>query len=1244
MTARRCRSLVGSSAALALLAPAAFAQTSPPPPPPQAGAFTPYIAPLQKLQAAGDWRGLEQAAGGALADITAKEGADSVDAALALSWLAGAHQQQGNLAAAEGEFRRALTIAQAKQGEADPVTANAEVNLAELLLAGKRPAEAEPLERRALASFEAARGPGGPPTVSAMNGLRRSLEAQGKTAEAQALLARLQAVDETTKGADQATASVLVTVAQQFWATPKTAEPLARHALAIGEKTMPAGSVNIAFLDWTLGGVYQNEGRARDAEPLQTRGLEIDEKVLGPDHPSTGAAQFSLGLTLQLEGRYAEAETLFRKADAAYEKAFGPGDMRVAMALVSVASVLQGQGRNAEAEPIVRRAVTIAEKALPAGSPLVSGPLFGLATILRAEGKIDEAESILRRDVAILSAADPDSLLTASAIEGLAALLEDQGRYAEAEPLMRRMVDIDTRVAGPNSLAAAIGESDLGMLLQYEGRPRDAETPLRASVAIETSLEGDSNPMVTGPMRFLAGALRMQGKFAEAEALYRKVLTINQQGLGPDNPSTAAAEVDLGQLLEWEGRSADAVPLYRQGLAAHEKTQGADASKTNDTRLVLGAALLTLGQPAEASSLLRTACGFEVGGLASARSEVADTGAQHRDNLTFCASRLTTALWSWSEKGGGATASDRPLALKSESFDWAQRAVGSSAGEAMSRSGALAAAALGGAGSMALDYEAALVRRDTLDGAFAKATGGSSPDSQAAARNIAAQREAAVAEIHRLETDLQTRYPLYWDYRSPSPLGVDRLQAMSGADAALLGPNEAVVLWMTAPGADKGLVFAISKRGFAWARMAMSEAEIAALVRSLRAKLDPLGAVGGAVSGQDLAAAGQGSGGMTQGGSAQGPAPPAHAGFDRAGAWRLYQALLGDEAIQTVIHGPGIDTLLIVPSGALTSLPPAVLVTSPPQGRDDDPAALSATHWLIAEDAIAVLPQVSALKTLRQLLPAAKNPAGGSASAPSRPLLAFADPDFAGAGQVPGVFPGRDPYVLDSGQTQSHADRGAPPAAAAERDGRSRSQVLAELPPLWDTRREGLELMGLLHADHADLLLGPAATKTALMQRQADHSLAGVKVLDFSTHGLITGDFAGLTEPALVLAAPPAGTDPARDDQLLRASEAAGLTLTADWVVLSACNTAAGDTPGAEGLSGLARAFFHAGAKSLLVSHWRVDDAATERLIATTFATYQAGALTKAKALQQAMTAMIKDPAASNPSLWGPFVIVGEPR
>src|SRR5262249_18357180 len=69
------------------------------------------------------------------------------------------------------------------------------------------------------------------------------------------------------------------------------------------------------------------------------------------------------------------------------------------------------------------------------------------------------------------------------------------------------------------------------------------------------------------------------------------------------------------------------------------------------------------------------------------------------------------------------------------------------------------------------------------------------------------------------------------------------------------------------------------------------------------------------------------------------------------------------------------------------------------------------------------------------------------------------------------------------------------------------------------------------------------------------------------------------------------------DDGYLSASEIAALKLDADWVILSACNTAAGGAPGSEALSGLARAFFYAGARSLLVSHWAVDSASTVKLI-----------------------------------------------
>ena len=99
-------------------------------------------------------------------------------------------------------------------------------------------------------------------------------------------------------------------------------------------------------------------------------------------------------------------------------------------------------------------------------------------------------------------------------------------------------------------------------------------------------------------------------------------------------------------------------------------------------------------------------------------------------------------------------------------------------------------------------------------------------------------------------------------------------------------------------------------------------------------------------------------------------------------------------------------------------------------------------------------------------------------------------------------------------------------------------------------------------------------------------------------------------------------------------------------MVLSACNTIAGDKPGAEALSGLARAFFYAGARALLVSHWAVDSNAATRLTTSTFDLLKSEPeLGRAGALRRAMLADMNDtsdPRRAYPAFWAPFVVVGE--
>ncbi len=196
------------------------------------------------------------------------------------------------------------------------------------------------------------------------------------------------------------------------------------------------------------------------------------------------------------------------------------------------------------------------------------------------------------------------------------------------------------------------------------------------------------------------------------------------------------------------------------------------------------------------------------------------------------------------------------------------------------------------------------------------------------------------------------------------------------------------------------------------------------------------------------------------------------------------------------------------------------------------------------------------------------------------------------------------------------------------------------LPPLPETADELRAVARDLGAPMSDIHLGRDASVTTVKRLP----LADYRVVYFATHGLVAGDIKGLGEPSLALSIPAQPSD--LDDGLLKASEVAQLRLNADWVVLSACNTVAGDRPGAEALSGLARAFFYAGARALLVSHWAVQSEAATRLLTSAFDTAKANpTLGRAEALRRAMLNYLNDPSNPRnayPALWGPFEIVGE--
>ena len=329
--------------------------------------------------------------------------------------------------------------------------------------------------------------------------------------------------------------------------------------------------------------------------------------------------------------------------------------------------------------------------------------------------------------------------------------------------------------------------------------------------------------------------------------------------------------------------------------------------------------------------------------------------------------------------------------------------------------------------------------------------------------------------------------------------------------------------------------------------------------------------------------------------------------FDMDLSYDLYSKLFGP--VEDMLEG--VKHLLVVPTGPLESLPLNLLVTEKP---DIDPTAsvfenYQAAAWLPKTYSLTRLPSVSSLRALRIFT---------SAGQSQDPFIGFGDPVLDGpAGDLRGL-------------TVEDVYQGGEANIAAVRN----------LPELPETSEELKRIAAYLGAPEDKIYLRERASETVLKNTDLTNS----RVVAFATHGLVGGEISGLAEPALVLSPPSEATD--EDDGLLKASEVAQLKMNADMVLLSACNTASGDELGAEGLSGLARAFIYAGARSLLVSHWSVESTSAAELTTGLFdAINQDQELGRSEALQRSMIELMTDedrPYYSHPAFWAPFSLIGD--
>lgn len=751
-----------------------------------------------------------------------------------------------------------------------------------------------------------------------------------------------------------------------------------------------------------------------------------------------------------------------------------------------------------------------------------------------------------------------------------------------------------------------------------------------------------------------------QGRLQEAELAARRMLSRNLERYGRGSPSTALAVAALGEVMGAQGRQREAAALgdraaqilgasgvaAASGLAFHAERVRIDArigrlawteaatlvdelrAKLKDDAYLLKA---SERQPAWALAVLRSgradvAAGW-LGGLAQElerhlgkdRYEAAEARGLHGAALAAKGDRAAAfeafaaalpVLVAPKRKGGGDaedalrlvkrqaileayigllhdTQAERGPQAIAEAFRLGDATLGGSVQAALAAS---AARALAGTPQLG-----ALIRREQdskrelaslNDRLLVLAT---SPDSAQRDKAVAELRERATAleaERTALFAEIESRFPDYADLVSPRPATLADAQKSLRAGEALV---------LVVPGETRTFVWTLRPSGrVAFHAAALTRAELAAMVARLRTALDP-----GEVT------------------------IPRLRGFDYGVAHKLYAALLAPSA---GVWGEAAD-LVVVTGGALGQLPLSLLLTeaAAPTQVAVPFAEMKGLPWLARKASVTSAPSVNAFARLRAL---------PAANAQRAPFIGFGDPVFSAAAAPTAVAPAGATRLraLTLARVTEAVDVTKQPVSHAD---------YATLSPLPDTREEIEAIAKSLGADPArDAYLGERASRRSV--RSAD--LQSRRIVAFATHGLVPGDLPGLAEPALALSA----TGNAAESPLLTLEDVLGLKLDADWVVLSACNTAAGDGAGAEAVSGLGRGFFYAGSRALLVTHWPVETVSARLLVTGLFERYAADpALSRAQALNRAMLALIDGPGSANlsyahPLFWAPYALIGD--
>ncbi len=531
---------------------------------------------------------------------------------------ADANRYQANQLFFRGEFDRAgelaredLRIRRRLLGDEHPDVANSLQILAVLLNAADNPAVSELLYREALAMRRKSLGDEHPDVATNLDYLASFLKSSGNYSAAEPLYRGAVALRRRLLGDEHpAVVTSLDNLAELLRARGHyvASELLYREALAIRRRLLPDEHVDIATSLSNLAQVLAERGDRLVAEQLHREALAMYRRLLGDQHPYVASSLGNLAFVLRAKGDDALAERLLREALAIRRKHFGDEHVLVADSMSELAVLLTDKGEYEAAEPLHRESLAIARKLQGGEHWRVAKYSSNLAAWMQADCDYTAAESLYRESLRFYRKLFGDRHPgVAASLNNLATLLIYRGDYGAAEPLIRRSLEMTRDVRGEKHPSVATAMNNLAELLKQQGNYAAAQNLYHEAIALQREVLGEEHTAVATSLTNLANLLVISGDYVAAEPLLREALAMRRKLLGDEHPQVAISLGSLAGLLQAKGDYNNAELICREALVMDRRLLGDKHPNVAVHLDHLAFLLKEKGDHASAESLLREA-------------------------------------------------------------------------------------------------------------------------------------------------------------------------------------------------------------------------------------------------------------------------------------------------------------------------------------------------------------------------------------------------------------------------------------------------------------------------------------------------------------------------------------------------------------------------------------------------------------------------------------------------------------